>query len=104
MFLKVCDTWKLNGVSTNIIGLQLFPFSMSDNTPAWLHPLPSGSTTTWDELTKALVAKFLTPSKTPNLRNQITIFAQREDGNSMRLGSSVKICCSHALIMDSKVG
>ena len=29
-FLAKCDTIKLNGVSTNTIGVRLFPFSLKD--------------------------------------------------------------------------
>ena len=34
---------------------------------------------TWEELTKAFLAKFFPPSKTASLRNQITSFTQGED-------------------------
>jgi len=50
VFLEVCDTLKLNGVSTDAIYLCLFSFSLSDKARAWLHSLPLGCITTWDEL------------------------------------------------------
>jgi len=79
MFLEVCDTLKINGTSTDVIRLRLFPFSLRDKARAWLHSLPPGSISTWDELTKAFLAKFFPPSKTASLRNQITSFTHRED-------------------------
>jgi len=79
VFLEVCDTLKINGVSTDAIRLRLFPFSLRDKARAWFHSLPLGSITTWDELTKVFLAKFFPPSKTASLRNQITSFTQRED-------------------------
>ena len=59
--------------------LRLFPFSLKYKASAWLHSLPSGSITTWDELTKVFHAKFFPSSETASLRNQITSFTQRED-------------------------
>jgi len=72
--LEACDTLKLNGVFSDAIQLHLFPFSLRDKVRAWLHSLPSGCITTWDELTRAFLAKFFPPSKTASLRNQITNF------------------------------
>jgi len=79
IFLEVCDTLKLNGVSTNAICLGLFPFSLKDKGRAWLHSLPPDCIRTWDELSRAFLAKFFPPSKTASLRNQITTFTQRDD-------------------------
>jgi len=79
IFLEVCDTLKLNGVSIDAIRLWLFPFSLKDKARAWLHSLPPDSIRTWDELTIAFLAKFFPPSKTTSLQNQITTFTQRED-------------------------
>jgi len=46
VFLEVCDMLKLNEVSSDVIRLQLFPFSLRDKARAWLHSLPSGCITT----------------------------------------------------------
>ena len=79
VFLEMCDTLKLNRVSTDTIRLQLFPFSLRDKARTLLHSFPSGCITTWDELTRAFLAKLFPPSKTVSLRNQITNFTQRDD-------------------------
>ena len=79
VFLEVCDTLKINGASIDAIRLRLFPFSVRDKARAWLHSLPSGLIMTWEELTKAFLAKFFPPRKTASLRNQITSFTKRED-------------------------
>jgi len=79
VFLEVCDTLKLNGVSTDAIRLHLFPFSLRDKVTVWLHCLPSGCITTWDELTKAFLVKFFPLSKIVSLRNQITNFMQKDE-------------------------
>jgi len=54
---------KLNGVSSDAIHLRLFHFSLRDKARAWLHSLPSGCIITWDELTRAFLAKLFPPSK-----------------------------------------
>ena len=79
VFLEVCDTLKINRASTDAIRLRLFPFSLRDKARAWFHSLPPGSISTWEELTKAFLAKFFPQSKTANLRNQITSSTQRRD-------------------------
>jgi len=79
VFLEVCDTLKLNGVSNDAIRLHFFPFSLRDKARDCLRSLPSSCITTWDELTRALLTKFFPPSKTASLRNQITNFLQKED-------------------------
>ena len=79
VFLEMCNTLKLNGVSSDAIRLCLFPFSLRDKARAWLHSLPSRCTTIWDELTRAFLVKFFPLSKIASLRNQITNFLQRDD-------------------------
>jgi hypothetical protein len=55
VFLEICDTYKSNGVSDDVLRLRLFPFSLRDMTRAWMHSLPAGSITTWDQLTEAFL-------------------------------------------------
>jgi len=101
IFLEVCDTLKLNEVSTDAIRLRLFPFSLKDKAWAWLHSLPPDSIRTWDELTRALLTKFLPSSKTIILRNQITTFTQREDESLFetweRFTDLLQFCPHHGL-------
>jgi len=101
VFLEVCDTLKINGASTDVIRLCLFSFSLRDKARAWLHSLPPRLITTWDELTKAFLAKFFPPSKTGSLRNQITSFAQKEDERLYeaweRFKDLLRLCPHHGL-------
>ena len=39
MFLEICDTVKMNGVTEDTIRLRLFPFSLRDKTRGWLQSL-----------------------------------------------------------------
>jgi len=79
IFLEVCNTLKLNGVSTYAIHLRLFPFSLKDKARACLYSLPPNSIRTWEELTRAFLAKFFPLSKTAKHQNQITTSTMRED-------------------------
>jgi len=101
VFLMVCDTLKINGASTDAIRLCLFPFSVRDKVRAWLHSLPPGSISMWDELTKAFLVKFSPPSKTASLRNQIMSFTQREDESLYeaweRFKDLLRLCPHHGL-------
>ncbi|WRX28177.1 Retrotransposon gag domain - like 10 [Theobroma cacao] len=81
-FLKICDTFKYNGVTDDAIRLRLFPFSLRDKAKSWLNSLPNGSITTWEDLAQKFLAKFFPPTKTAKLRNNITSFTQF-DGESL---------------------
>ena len=41
-FLRMANTVKLNGVNSDVIKLQLFPFSLRDITASWFESLPYG--------------------------------------------------------------
>nr|ABD63156.1 Retrotransposon gag protein [Asparagus officinalis] len=91
----------MNGVSDDAIKLRLFPFSLRDKARAWLQSLPPGSITTWDQLSEAFLAKYFPPSKTAQLRNQITTFTQKE-GESLydaweRYKDLLRMCPHHGL-------
>ncbi|KAK5775827.1 hypothetical protein PVK06_043772 [Gossypium arboreum] len=45
-FLEFCDTFKINGISDDVIRLRLFPFSLRNKAKQWLNSLPRGSITT----------------------------------------------------------
>ncbi|XP_057984615.1 uncharacterized protein LOC131169408 [Hevea brasiliensis] len=70
---------KINRVSNDAIWLRLFPFSLKNRAREWLHSLPPGSITTWDELSQAFLAQYFPPSKTVKLRNELISFRPRDD-------------------------
>jgi len=101
VFLEVCDTLKLNGISTDAICLRLFPFSLRDKARVWLHSLLSGCIITWDELKRSFLAKFFAPSKATSLRNQITNFTQKDEETLYeaceRFKDLLHLCLHHGL-------
>ncbi|GJX27731.1 reverse transcriptase domain-containing protein [Tanacetum coccineum] len=60
--------------------LMLFPvFSLEGAARIWLEKEPPRSIETWDDLVSKFINKFFPPSKTTNLRNEITRFQQKFD-------------------------
>ncbi|GKC65139.1 reverse transcriptase domain-containing protein [Tanacetum coccineum] len=77
LFTKITQTVKLNNVSSVVVKLLLFPFSLEGAARTWLEKEHPNSISTWNDLVSKLVNRFFPPSKTTNLRNEITRFQQR---------------------------
>ena len=77
-FLEICDTFKINGASSDAIRLRLFPFLLRGRSKQWLNSLPRVSITTWDQMAEKFVLKYFPPAKTAKLRNDISSYAQIE--------------------------
>nr|GEY94561.1 reverse transcriptase domain-containing protein [Tanacetum cinerariifolium] len=61
------------------IKLMLFPFSLEGAARIWLEKEIPRSIFTWDDLVSKFINQFFPPSKTTNLRNEITNLQQRFD-------------------------
>ena len=61
-FLRIADSNKMSGVKSEVIQLQLFPFSLRDMAMTWFNSLPLESVNIWEELMKAYFNKFFIPS------------------------------------------
>ncbi|GJT97757.1 reverse transcriptase domain-containing protein [Tanacetum coccineum] len=68
-FTKLTQTVKLNNVSSDVVKLLLFLFSLEGAARTWLEKEP--------DLVSMFVNRFFPPSKTTNLQNKITRFQQR---------------------------
>ncbi|GJV55589.1 reverse transcriptase domain-containing protein [Tanacetum coccineum] len=78
-FNKITSTMKFPNVPSTSVKLMLFPFSLEGTARIWLEKEPPRSILTWDDLVLKFINKFFPPSKTTNLRNEITRFQQRFD-------------------------
>nr|GEY61226.1 reverse transcriptase domain-containing protein [Tanacetum cinerariifolium] len=78
-FNKITSTLKFLNVLNTSIKLMLFPFSLEGAAQIWLEKEPPRSIFTWDDLVSIFINQFFPPSKTTNLRNEITNFQQRFD-------------------------
>nr|GFA24545.1 hypothetical protein [Tanacetum cinerariifolium] len=78
-FNKITSTLKFPNVLNTSIKLMLFPFPPEGAAWIWLEKEPPRSIFTWDDLILKFINQFFPPSKTKNLRNEITNFQQRFD-------------------------
>ncbi|GJV52584.1 reverse transcriptase domain-containing protein [Tanacetum coccineum] len=78
-FNKITSTMKFPNVPNTSVKLMLFPFSLEGAARIWLEKEPPRSILTWDDLVSKFINKFFPPSKTTNLRNEITRFQQKFD-------------------------
>ncbi|GJV29347.1 reverse transcriptase domain-containing protein [Tanacetum coccineum] len=78
-FNNIASTLKFPNVPNTSIKLMLFPFSLEGAARIWLEKEPLRSILTWDDLVSKFINQFFPPSKTTNLRNEITNFQQRFD-------------------------
>ncbi|GKE31117.1 reverse transcriptase domain-containing protein, partial [Tanacetum coccineum] len=76
-FNKITATLKYKDVPETSIKLMLFPFSIDGPAQIWLDKEPSRSILTWDDLVSKFINHFFPPSKTTNLRNEISNFQQK---------------------------
>ncbi|GJZ91230.1 reverse transcriptase domain-containing protein [Tanacetum coccineum] len=79
VFNKITSTLKFLNAPSTSVKLMLFPFSLEGAARIWLEKEPPRSILTWDDLVSKFINKFFPPSKTTNLRNEITRFQQRFD-------------------------
>ncbi|GJW24759.1 reverse transcriptase domain-containing protein [Tanacetum coccineum] len=78
-FNKITSTLKYKDVPESSIKLMLFPFSVGSPAQIWLDKEPARSILTWDDLVSKFINHFFPPSKTTNLRNEISNFQQLFD-------------------------
>nr|GEW64502.1 reverse transcriptase domain-containing protein [Tanacetum cinerariifolium] len=89
------------------IKLMLFPFSLEGTAWIWLEKEPPQSIFTWDDLVLKFINQFFHPSKTTNLRNEITNFQQRFDESFSeawdRFKDLLRACPHHVVIFLDKM-
>nr|GEU78328.1 reverse transcriptase domain-containing protein [Tanacetum cinerariifolium] len=76
---NITSTLKFPNDPNTSIKLMLFPFSLEGAARIWPEKEPPRSIFTWDDLVSKFINQFFPPSKTTNLRNEITNFQQRFD-------------------------
>ncbi|GJZ55542.1 reverse transcriptase domain-containing protein [Tanacetum coccineum] len=78
-FNKITSTIKYKDVPNSAIKLMLFPFSLAGAARRWLEKEPPRSILTWEDLVSKFINEFFPPSRTTNLRNEISNFQQKFD-------------------------
>ncbi|GJW97641.1 reverse transcriptase domain-containing protein [Tanacetum coccineum] len=101
-FNKITSTMKFPNVPSTSVKLMLFPFSLEGAARIWLDKEPPQSILTWDDLVSKFINKFFPPSKTTNLRNEITRFQQRFDESFYEHGNDsmnlLRACPHHVFL------
>ncbi|GKE05191.1 MAK10-like protein [Tanacetum coccineum] len=72
------DSLDLNVKNKERTRLLLLQFSLRDQASNWLERLPTGSISTWEDLTTRFLAQFFPPRRTTKLRNDILMFQQHQ--------------------------
>nr|GEY17027.1 reverse transcriptase domain-containing protein [Tanacetum cinerariifolium] len=78
-FNKIASTMRVPNLPSSSIKLMLFTFSLEGAARIWLEKEAPRSILTWEDLVSKFINQFFPPSKTTNLRNEITRFQQRFD-------------------------
>ncbi|GKC12391.1 reverse transcriptase domain-containing protein, partial [Tanacetum coccineum] len=76
-FNKITSTIKYKDVPNSAIKLLLFPFSLAGAARRWLEKESPRSILTWEDLVSKFINEFFPPSRTTNIRNEISNFEQR---------------------------
>ncbi|GJY22640.1 reverse transcriptase domain-containing protein [Tanacetum coccineum] len=99
-FNKITSMLKYKDVPETSIKLMLFSFSIDGTARIWLDKEPSRSILTWDDLVSKFINHFFPPSKTTNLRNEISNFQQCFDETFYdawdRFKDLLRACSHHA--------
>nr|GEX07265.1 reverse transcriptase domain-containing protein [Tanacetum cinerariifolium] len=78
-FNKITSMLKYKNVPSDAIKLMLFPFFLEGAARTWLEKEPPRSIHTWEDIVSKFMNYFFPPSKTTNLKNDITKFQQNFD-------------------------
>nr|GEU72754.1 reverse transcriptase domain-containing protein [Tanacetum cinerariifolium] len=76
-FKRITSTLKFRDVPNDVIKLTMFPYSLEVNARVWYDKEHPNSILTWEVLVNKFVNQFFSPSKTTNLKNEISRFTQR---------------------------
>ncbi|GJS34775.1 reverse transcriptase domain-containing protein [Tanacetum coccineum] len=105
-FNKITFTLKYKNVPHDAINLMLFSFSLEGAARIWLEKEPPRSIHTWEDLVSKFVNYLFPPSKTTNLKNDITNFQQRFDEKFSESWDRFKDllfkCPHHAMLLQNK--
>ncbi|KAK8676206.1 hypothetical protein V6N13_034258 [Hibiscus sabdariffa] len=103
-FLEICNSFKIHGVSNDVLKLKLFPYSLRDKAKAWMNNLPPGSLQSWTELCRGFLARFNYNNMTDNLRIRLHHSGRKTTKQCVRHGSATEIYSDAAQCMAYQSG
>ena len=98
-FLELCAMMQTNEVSQDYIRMHLFRQSLTGRAKKWLKLLKPNSLTTWKDVAKAFLKRFISDEQTAKMRRKIASFEQEPDetlGEAWeRFKDMIRACPNH---------
>ena len=80
-FEKVCNTFKEETITVDLMRLKLFPFTLKDKAKIWLNSLRPRSIRKWTKMQAEFLKKFFSTHRTNILKRQISTFSAIKSEN-----------------------
>ncbi|GKD02664.1 reverse transcriptase domain-containing protein [Tanacetum coccineum] len=100
-FLTICDMFKYGETQNEAAKLLIFPFSLCDKAKTWFNELNEESITSWEQMRRAFLSRFLPPSLFNRLLLKIRKFSQNIceslTDTWLRLKNMFRKCHGHGL-------
>ncbi|GJW58619.1 reverse transcriptase domain-containing protein [Tanacetum coccineum] len=75
-FLAICNMFRYGETQSEAVKLLIFPFSLCDKAKTWFNELNEESITSWEQMRKAFINIFFSPSLFSRLLLEIRNFSQ----------------------------
>ncbi|GJX74610.1 reverse transcriptase domain-containing protein [Tanacetum coccineum] len=106
-YLSITQFIKQNGISQDIINLNLFPFSLTHEAESWFYTLKTHSIHTWEEMVSKFLSKYFPYSRTLQLRKEILNFWQLPTESVFeaweRFKSCLRKCPDHRILLLNQI-
>ena len=78
-FEEVCNTFKEDATTLDLMRLKLFPFTLKDKAKIWLNSLRPRTIHNWTEMQAEFLKKFFSTQRIKSLKRQISNFSANEN-------------------------
>ena len=78
-FEEVCNIFKEETITMDLMRLKIFPFTLKDEAKIWLNSLRPRSIRNWIEKQADFLKKFFSTHRTDSLKRQISTFSANEN-------------------------
>ena len=78
-FEEVCNTFKEDMTTVDLMRLKLFPFTLNDKAMIWINSLRPRTIQNWIEMQAEFLKKFFSTHRTNSLKRQISTFSVNEN-------------------------
>ncbi|GJZ58606.1 reverse transcriptase domain-containing protein, partial [Tanacetum coccineum] len=106
-YLSITQFIKYNGISQDIINLNLLPFSLTHKAESWFYTLKTHSIHTWEEMFSKFLSKYYLYSKALQLRKDILNFQQLPTESVFEAWERFKSCLrkspDHRILLNDQI-